>query len=99
MNNEYEIKFWKDYLHSDTLQRLKLVENLPIRKMISNPPSHLQSIIESICELGCDRVNEIIDALEHGSSVEETRGLDKSDQHQVLAELKAIMAVYDKEQA
>jgi len=71
--------------------------------MISDPPAdlpaHVQSIIESICELGCDRVNEIIDALECGNSVEETNGLDISDQQWVLKELKAIMAVYDNNQA
>jgi hypothetical protein len=64
----------------------------------ADPPAHIQSIIESICELGCDRVNEIIDALECGNSVEETRDLDKSDQLRVLMELKVIMAVYDNNQ-
>ena len=34
MKEEYEIKFWKDYLHADCLERLKLVEKLPIRKML-----------------------------------------------------------------
>jgi hypothetical protein len=61
-------------------------------------PAHIQSIIESICELGCDRVNEIIDVLECGNSVDETRALDKSDQQWVLMELKGIMAVYNKNQ-
>jgi hypothetical protein len=60
-----------------------------------DPPAHIQSIIESICGLGCGRVNEIIDALERGNSVDETRALDTSDQQRVLMELKAIMAVYD----
>ncbi len=60
-----------------------------------DPPAHIQSIIESICGLGCDRVNEIIDTLERGNSVDETRALDTSDQLRVLMELKAIMAVYD----
>ena len=63
-----------------------------------DPPAHVQSIIESICELGCDRVNEIIDVLERGNSVDETRALDKSDQQRVLMELKTIMAVYDNNQ-
>ena len=63
-----------------------------------DPPTHVQSIIESICELGCDRVNEIIDVLERGNSVDETRALDKSDQQRVLMELKTIMAVYDNNQ-
>lgn len=60
-----------------------------------DPTAHIQSIIESICELGCDRVNEIIDVLEHGNTVDETRALDQGDQLRVLMELKAIMAVYD----
>jgi hypothetical protein len=64
----------------------------------ADPPSHVQASIESICELGCDRVNEIIDALECGNSVEETNRLDKTDQQWVLLELKAIMAIYDSNQ-
>jgi len=43
-------------------------------------------------------VNEIIDVLERGNSVDETRALDKSDQQRVLKELKTIMAVYDNNQ-
>ena len=65
--------------------------------MTSPTPAHVQSVIESICELGCDRVNEIIGALECGDPVEETRGLDKSDQQRVLMELKVIMAVYNND--
>jgi hypothetical protein len=67
--------------------------------MTSQPPAHIQSVVESICELGCDRVNEIIYALECGDSVEETHGLDTNDQQRVLLELKSIMAVYDNNQA
>ncbi|MGB5276753.1 MAG: hypothetical protein WBO16_10160 [Gammaproteobacteria bacterium] len=59
-------------------------------------PAHLQSIIESVCELGCDRVLEIIQSLESGEFVLETAELDKSQQLEVLAELKAIMSVYDR---
>ncbi|MGD2055065.1 MAG: hypothetical protein PVG45_13270 [Gammaproteobacteria bacterium] len=62
-------------------------------------PEHLQTTIESICERGCERVNEIITALESGCAVEETAGLVKTERQQVLHELKAIMAVYDSEQA
>ena len=61
-------------------------------------PVHVQSTIESICELGCDRVNEIIDALERGNTVMETAGLDNADRLRVLLELKEIMAVYDRNQ-
>lgn len=63
------------------------------------PPSRIQSAIESICELGCDRVNEVIAALESGDTVAQTKNLDAPDQQWVLKELKAIMAVYDSDQA
>ena len=56
-----------------------------------------RTAVESICGLGCDRVNEIIDALESGDSVQETAGLDRSDRHLVLQELKEIMSVYDRD--
>jgi hypothetical protein len=36
MKLDYEIKFWKDYVHSDHLERLKLVEKLPLRKMLKD---------------------------------------------------------------
>lgn len=31
---DYEIKFWKDWLESDLLKREKLVENLPMVKSV-----------------------------------------------------------------
>ena len=62
-------------------------------------PDHVRSVIESICELGCDRVNEIIDTLESGNTAAETRDLDITEQQHVLTELKEIMAVYDNDQA
>ena len=58
---------------------------------------HARTAVESICGLGCDRVNEIIDALESGHSVKETAGLDRSDRYQVLRELKDIMSVYERD--
>jgi hypothetical protein len=64
----------------------------------ANLPAHVQSTIESICELGCDSVNDIIDALGQGNSVRETAGLDKTERQRVLLELKEIMAVYDSNQ-
>jgi hypothetical protein len=61
-------------------------------------PVHIQSVIESVCELGCERVNEIIISLESGQRVSEISGLDDSEQRCVLAELKAIMSVYEADQ-
>jgi hypothetical protein len=57
-------------------------------------PPPVQAKIESICELGCDRVMKIINALEAGDIVEEVSDLDNTGRHNVLVELKAIMAVY-----
>ncbi|MBT8128538.1 MAG: hypothetical protein KJP10_01020 [Gammaproteobacteria bacterium] len=62
-------------------------------------PLNIQSCVESICELGCERVNEIIALIEAGKAVEEVSALDREEQNRVLRELKAIMAVYDQEQA
>jgi hypothetical protein len=61
-------------------------------------PAHLQTTIESICEQGCEKVNAVIAALESGHAVEETAELAGTEEQQVLYELKAIMAVYDREQ-
>ena len=60
--------------------------------------ARVQSVVESICGLGCDRVREIIQALEAGELVGEASGLVESQRLEVLAELKAIMSVYDKDQ-
>ena len=32
--DDYEIKFWKDWLHAEHLKRLDMVEKLPITKSI-----------------------------------------------------------------
>ena len=53
---DYEIKFWKDWLEADLLKRLKLVENLPILneilnlKDISNKKHIIASVINSLFE-------------------------------------------------
>jgi hypothetical protein len=65
--------------------------------MNPDQPVRVQSVVESICGLGCDRVREIIQALEVGELVSEASGLVESQRLEVLAELKAIMSVYDKD--
>jgi hypothetical protein len=62
-------------------------------------PTHIRATVESICESGCDRVNQVIEQLESGKTVAEMSGLDQSDQQQVLRELKDIMAVYNRHPA
>lgn len=53
--------------------------------------------IEDICTHGCTRVSEIIIELEQGKDNPHTQELNDEDTAAVLAELKAIMAVYDKD--
>ena len=67
--------------------------------MNPNLPVHVRTTVESICELGCERVNQIIADLESGKVVVETAGLAQSEQAQVLRELKDIMSVYDRHPA
>ena len=55
----------------------------------------LEQRLAAICELGCLRVREIIAAWEQDYLTVEGEGLNPSERDQVLAELKAIMGVYD----
>jgi hypothetical protein len=48
-----------------------------------------------ICELGCVRVREVMTILKEGGSTLETAGRSDCERQQILAELEAIMAVYD----
>jgi len=57
--------------------------------------STLEQRITRICELGCTHVREIIEAWTQGQATPESQGLSPSARAQVLAELQAIMAVYD----
>ena len=51
--------------------------------------------IAQICALGCRRVSEIITSLEQGNTTDECSDLTPKQRLQILAELKAIMAVYE----
>lgn len=57
--------------------------------------SHSQ-LIESLCSQGCDSVRNTITALEKGEYSKQMSGLSPEEQHEILKELKEIMAVYDK---
>jgi hypothetical protein len=50
--------------------------------------------IETLCHKGCRQVRRDIEALERGQSLAETRDLGPAERAEVLAELRAIMAVY-----
>lgn len=61
--------------------------------------SHSESVnrcVETLCLAGCDGVRSVIRALEQGEVVAEAAALSMVERQQVLAELKAIMAVYDR---
>lgn len=59
-------------------------------------PQHLQTIVEVLCETGCQRINQIIETLGKGGDVKHTAALTEQERKQVLHELKNIMSVYDQ---
>lgn len=63
--------------------------------MTAKLPQHLQSIVENICQCGCQRVNEIIDTLDKKGELTEVEKLPEHERALILAELKHIMSVYD----
>jgi hypothetical protein len=60
-------------------------------------PQHLQTIVEALCETGCQNVNGTIELIENNGDVEEISGLTDQERSLVLNELKNIMSVYDEQ--
>ncbi len=60
-------------------------------------PQHLQTIIETLCGSGCERVNVIIETLSKGGDVKDTAVLTEKERKQVLRELQNVMSVYDQD--
>ncbi|WPL18634.1 hypothetical protein Thiowin_03714 [Thiorhodovibrio winogradskyi] len=54
-----------------------------------------EAVIEAICQKGCRQVHDDIARLEQNDSVPEARGLSHAQRVRLLAELRAIMAVYE----
>jgi hypothetical protein len=52
--------------------------------------------IETLCHRGCREVTRIIGVLERDEALTETDALDAEERGEVLRELRAIMAVYDR---
>jgi len=52
--------------------------------------------IEVLCLKGCREVTRIIGLLERNEALAETAALDTAERGEVLRELRAIMAVYDR---
>ncbi len=56
----------------------------------------VNEIVENLCNEGCKAVRVYIEQLEHNDPIELLEGLDEEEKSQVLAELRSIMAVYDR---
>ena len=56
----------------------------------------INSSIEALCHRGCREVTRIIGVLERNEPLPETDMLNSAERGEVLRELKAIMAVYDR---
>ncbi len=55
----------------------------------------LSQYLDHLCNQGCTAVREVIEQIEAGDEVPELASLNPPEQARLLAELKAIMAVYD----
>jgi len=53
--------------------------------------------IESLCELGCTQVNQLLKKAEKGNDIEELSGFTKSEMSMIIEELGKIMSVYDED--
>jgi hypothetical protein len=53
--------------------------------------------IESLCELGCTQVNQLLEKAEKGNDIEELSGFSKAEMRLIINELVEIMSVYDEE--
>jgi hypothetical protein len=61
-----------------------------------SPDHHLQRIIDTLCNDGCKAVSGYINEMEAGHYPELMQSLSNSQKQTILAELKSIMAVYDR---
>jgi hypothetical protein len=52
--------------------------------------------IESLCQLGCTQVNQLIDDAKNGKDIKELAGFSHSEQDLIIDELGDIMSVYDE---
>ena len=51
--------------------------------------------IESLCQLGCTQVNQLIDDAKNGKDIKELAEFSHSEQDMIIDELDEIMSVYD----
>jgi len=53
--------------------------------------------IESICELGCSEVNQLLEKAGNGNKIEELSNFSNAEINEIIDELSKIMSVYDIE--
>jgi len=58
--------------------------------------TQIAQCVELVCQNGCREVRTTITRLESEQTVSQVDGLNAAERRQVLEELKAIMAVYDR---
>jgi hypothetical protein len=57
-------------------------------------PGTVDHYVELLCQQGCGKVNQFIDALRSGQTVPGIEELGKAERQALLEELESIMAVY-----
>ena len=53
-------------------------------------------VIESLCQLGCTQVNQLIDDARKGKDIKQLAEFSDSEQDMIIDELGEIMSVYDE---
>lgn len=61
-------------------------------------PEHLQKLVDDVCGLGCQRVNEIIAESQSGRDSPELAGLTPEEVSAIVDVLRRVMAVYEQQQ-
>jgi hypothetical protein len=51
--------------------------------------------IETLCELGCKQVNQLISDANDGKEIEDLADFEASEVRMIIDELRQIMSVYD----
>lgn len=64
-------------------------------RVVARVEAKLQQIVDQVCEQGCARVRDCINALQQAETFPEYASLDKAQRELLLRELQAIMSIYD----
>lgn len=53
--------------------------------------------IENLCENGCSQVNELLEKVKKGESIDALQDFDTAETKQIIDELTQIMSVYESD--